>query len=222
VFQLLAVTGQRLNDIAECSWNEIDLDKKLLTIPAERFKSDLDHVVPLSDTAVAILKTLPRFNSGDYVFSTTFGQTPINGFSKPKSRLDTAMKEQIGKFQPFQIHDIRRTMRSALSDLPIEDRVRELVIGHTQQGLHKVYDQHTYLSEKRGALSAWARRLLLILDAPLLSAVDHHLNTNDEAESEECRQDYRRAIMRGGDAWATWLDRLHTLPPGNVVRLTKK
>jgi hypothetical protein len=28
----------------------------------------------------------------------------------------------------------------------------------------------------------------LILDAPLLSAVDHHLNTNDEAESEECRR----------------------------------
>src|SRR5690348_4896788 len=147
VLQLLAITGQRKSDIAEARWREIDLDRKVLTIPAERFKSDFDHVVPLSDMAIGILKSLPTFNSGDYIFSTTFGKSPVNGFSKTKSRLDTAMAAKLGEIEPFVIHDIRRTMRSALSDLPIDDRVRELVIGHTQQGLHKVYDRHGYLDE---------------------------------------------------------------------------
>jgi integrase len=168
LFQLLAVTGQRLSDIAECSWSEIDLKKKLLTIPAARFKSDSDHVVPLSDLAMKILESLPRFKRGDYVFSSTFGATPINGLSKPKTRLDDAMLKVLrkgddkAKLEPFVIHDIRRTMRSGLSALPIENHVRELVIGHTQPGLHKVYDQHRYLDEKRHALDLWAARLQCI------------------------------------------------------------
>jgi hypothetical protein len=37
--------------------------------------------------------------------------------------------------------------------------VRELVIGHTKKGLHKVYDQYAYVDEKRHALELWAQRL---------------------------------------------------------------
>ena len=51
--------------------------------------------------------------------------------------------------EPWIIHDIRRTMRTGLSALPVPDLVRELVIAHTKPGLHKVYDQHAYLDEKR-------------------------------------------------------------------------
>jgi hypothetical protein len=42
--------------------------------------------------------------------------------------------------------------------------VRELVIGHTKPGLHRVYDQHAYLDEKRDALDRWAARLRHIVD----------------------------------------------------------
>jgi hypothetical protein len=54
---------------------------------------------------------------------------------------------------------LRRTMRTHLSALPVPDLVRELVIGHTKPGLHKVYDQHQYENEKREALELWAERL---------------------------------------------------------------
>jgi hypothetical protein len=57
------------------------------------------------------------------------------------------------------IHDVRRTVRTHLSALPVPDLVRELVIAHTKPGLHKVYDQHAYLDEKRHALTLWAGRL---------------------------------------------------------------
>ena len=77
------------------------------------------------------------------------------------------MREQLGKLEPFIIHDVRRTVRTRLSAAPVEDRVRELVIGHSQKGLHKVYDQHAYLDEKRRALDWWAARLgSLVEQAP--------------------------------------------------------
>jgi integrase len=160
LFQILALTGQRKSDIAECRWSEIDLGNRLLTISAERYKSDADHVVPLSEPVVRILKSLATFKTNDHVFSTTFGAKPVNGFSKAKARLDRRMAAELRKLDPFTIHDIRRTMRSGLSALPIEQHVRELVIGHTQPGLHKVYDRYAYLDEKRHALDLWVGWLL--------------------------------------------------------------
>jgi hypothetical protein len=62
------------------------------------------------------------------------------------------------------IHDLRRTMRTHLSALPVQDLVRELVIGHSKPGLHKVYDQHAYQDEKRRCLDLWEKRLLLIVE----------------------------------------------------------
>jgi integrase len=167
LFRLLLLTGQRKSEVAEASWPEFDLNGKLWTIPASRMKADAPHVVPLSPAAIAVLSELPRFKSGEFLFSTTFGKKPVSGFSKAKTRLDTVMLAKLHeltgshkrKIEPFVIHDIRRTMRTGLSALPIPDLVRELVIAHTKPGLHKVYDQFAYLDEKRHALDLWAGRL---------------------------------------------------------------
>ena len=77
-------------------WREFDLDQQLWTIPPERMKGDAAHVVPLTDDVIAILEALPRFKKGDYLFSTTFGAKPVNGFSKAKAKLDGAMAAELG------------------------------------------------------------------------------------------------------------------------------
>jgi integrase len=163
LFRMLALTGQRKSEVAEARWPEFDLAKRLWTIPAARMKADAAHVVPLSDDVIALLQSLPRFNKGDHLFSTTFGEKPVNGFSKAKERLDKLMNT----VEPWVIHDLRRTMRTHLSALPVPDLVRELVIAHTKPGLHKVYDQFAYVDEKRRALDLWAARL---------RAITEHLN----------------------------------------------
>src|SRR5262249_52838511 len=126
-----------------------------------RMKAGVAHEVPLSNAAVAILKSLPRGKGGNFVFSQSDGVRPIARFSAEKERLDKAMAKQLSnKLDAFVGHDIRRTMRTELSAIPnISDLVRELVIGHTKPELHKVYDQHAYQAEKRHALDAWAKRL---------------------------------------------------------------
>jgi integrase len=155
LLKILCLTGQRRSEVAEARWPEFDLSKRLWTIPPERMKGDAAHVVPLTNEVLAILQTLPRFTKGDYVFSTLYGARPVSGFSRLRVRLD----KLLGGKTDFVLHDIRRTMRTHLSALPITDRVRELVIAHAQPGLHKVYDQHAYESEKRHALELWAARL---------------------------------------------------------------
>jgi integrase len=179
LFRMLALSGQRKSEVAEARWSEFDLARQLWTIPAERMKADAAHVVPLTDDVLAILKSLPRFKRGDHLFSTTFGAQPVNGFSKAKARLDRRMlrswraiarargeDRRKAEIEPFVIHDVRRTMRTGLSALPVPDLVRELVIGHTKPGLHKVYDQFSYIDEKRAALSAWEARLRSIVAPP--------------------------------------------------------
>ena len=164
LLRLLALTGQRKSEVAEARWSEFDLDEGLWTIPAERMKADAAHVVPLTPPVIEILQSLPRFDRGDHLFSTTFGTKPVAGFSKAKEILDRKMAKELGApVEPFVIHDVRRTMRTGLSALPIPDLVRELVIAHTKPGLHKVYDQHAYLDEKRNALNQWAGRLREII-----------------------------------------------------------
>ena len=167
LFRLLILTGQREREVADMSWSEIDLAKRLWTVPAERMKGDAAHEVPLSPDAVALLEALPRWNGGDFVFSTTNGAKAVNGFSRAKTRIDT-----LSGVEGWVIHDLRRTVRTHLSALPVQDIVRELTIAHAQKGLHKVYDLHAYQDEKRQCLELWERRLKGIVSPPPAEVTD--------------------------------------------------
>ena len=162
VFRLLILTGQREREVADMSWSEIDVRDRLWTIPASRMKGGAAHEVPLSPATMSLLDTLPRFTAGDFVFTTTAGAKPINGFSKAKVRID-----RLSGVTGWKIHDLRRSMRTHLSALPVQDMVRELVIAHAKPGLHRVYDQHAYQAEKRQCLELWERRLLSIVQPPI-------------------------------------------------------
>jgi integrase len=166
LFMLLVLTGQRLTEVSDARWREFDLKAKIWTVPPERFKSDAVHLVPLTGDMIALLESLPRFEGGDFLFSTTFGKKPVAGFSKAKSRLYTAIEAEIGEFPNFVNHDVRRTVRTRLSGLKVPAAVAEMVIGHGKKGLARVYDQHEYLDEMRKALEAWNGRLRSITTPP--------------------------------------------------------
>src|ERR1043166_5886778 len=85
--KLLILTGQRRGEIAGMRWSEIDFERALWILPAERTKNATQHMVPLTDLAVEVLNSVPRFLGSDFVFTTT-GCTPISGFSRLKRRLD--------------------------------------------------------------------------------------------------------------------------------------
>jgi integrase len=185
LYRMLALTGQRRNEVGWARWSEINLEQKLWTIPAERMKGGAAHVVPLTDDVLVILKELPHFKGGDYLFSSTFGKKPVRGFNRAKRALDGHMLRSwraLGRIRgedrrdktipPFVVHDVRRTVRTGLSALPIPDLVRELVVAHSKPGLHKVYDLHVYEQEKRHALTLWAARLHSIVEPAPANVVE--------------------------------------------------
>ena len=74
--ELLILTAARSGEVRGATWQEIDLDKALWTIPGERMKAGREHTVPLSKQAVALLKALPRI--GDYVFPGAVEGKPLS------------------------------------------------------------------------------------------------------------------------------------------------
>lgn len=170
VYRILLLTGQRLNDIARASWSEIDLDKKTLTVPAERFKSDRDHVVPLTDDVVAILNSVPRWKRCPWVFSLD-GKHAVTTGDKVKGRLDEKMLAALHKatgddaaaLDPWVNHDLRRTVRTRLSELDVMDEVAESVIGHVPTKLTRTYNHSERLNVKTQALTRWQAALRAIV-----------------------------------------------------------
>jgi integrase len=160
----LLLTGQRLSEIAKARLSEIDVGGTVLMIPAERMKGKSVHVVPLTDRMSELLAELPSFSGGDFLFTTTAGRRPISGFSKMKRRFDKTVAE-LGPVAHWTLHDLRRTARTGMAAAGVEVFFAELVIGHRQGGVHRVYDLHRYEAEKREALERWERRLFGIVES---------------------------------------------------------
>jgi integrase len=158
--RMLLLTGQRLREVAEAKWNEFDLDNALWVIAPQRMKTGTAHEVPLAPLAIEILKSLPRWASGSFVFSTTSGERPISSFSIMKLRLQAALKEPIAD---WRFHDLRRSMRTNLGALPVPANVAELCIGHAQPGLHRTYDRGSHRGPKHRAFELWAARVAEIV-----------------------------------------------------------
>jgi integrase len=167
MYRLLILTGQRLREIASARWSWIDAESRTLEVPAAFFKGGRPHIVPLCDEAWSILQSLPRWTKGDFIFTTTSGLRPVNGFSKGKELLDRGLVAELKAagvaakdVEPWVVHDIRRTVRSGLSRLGVDVITAELVIGHKLKGIVGVYDRYERLSERRQALSQWASAMI--------------------------------------------------------------
>jgi integrase len=164
LYRVLVLTGQRLREVAEMTWQEVDGDT--WTLPGSRSKNGDEHVVPLSPEVVAILEALPRI--GRFIFTTT-GKSPVSGFTRAKERVDRLMIETANRtltasadpvaIPPFTIHDLRRTAATGMAGLRFPPHVVEAVLNHrsgTRRGVAGVYNRFNYAEEKRAAIEAWA------------------------------------------------------------------
>jgi integrase len=162
LIQLLILTGQRRDEVAEMRWSEIDFETRNWTLPRSRAKNDVEHVVPLSAAALEILNGLPQITSKAGFVFTTNGTTAVNGFARAKRRLDAELAKTMPQMAPWVIHDLRRTFASGAARLGINLPVIEKVLNHVSgsfRGVVGVYQRHSFADEKRMALEAWARHV---------------------------------------------------------------
>jgi integrase len=171
IVQLLALTLQRRNEVAEIDRAELRHAERLWVIPKERVKNGQEQEVALSDAALAILGELPRIGRGGPIFTVT-GKTPVSGFSRAKRRLDSEVlklqkaaaiargddPDQVEPLPHWTLHDLRRTGASGMARLGINLPVIEKILNHTSGsfgGVAGVYQRHSFADEKRKALEAW-------------------------------------------------------------------
>ena len=107
--QVLALTGQRRDEVGRIEWEHLDLTRKVWAIPGEHAKNGKPHLVQLSKPVLAILEVVPR--TGDLVFSGD-GKTVFQGYSKAKARLD-----RLSGVSDWTLHDLRRTVVSGMARL---------------------------------------------------------------------------------------------------------
>jgi integrase len=161
--QMLLLTACRRGELAGLRWPEIDPDRQLLVIPAERYKTNRELTVPLSPLAQRVLAGVPRWPEGDYVFSLSGGRMPLGSHGRLKDAFEAQLaahcRAQGVPAFTFDLHDTRRTVRTGLSELRIAPHISELVLGHVITGVQKHYDKWSYLDEKRQALDAWAAKV---------------------------------------------------------------
>jgi len=180
IVKLMALLGQRENEIARMRRNELDLDGKLWTLQASRTKNNEPHTVPLPDAAVAILKdkNLPKIESKeDFIFAGHQGKPPT-AFSHAKRRMDEAIAAANNNkpIPDWVFHDLRRTLITGMARLRIALPVIEKVINHksgTFRGIVGVYQHHDFAGEKAAALDAWSKHVLSIISG------DHRSNVID-------------------------------------------
>lgn len=181
LYRLLLLTGQRLREVSEMRWSEVE--GNMWTLPAVRTKNDKAHTIPLSTLARATLDEIhPIKGEAGYVF-TTNGEAPVSGFTKAKRRLDKAIariaKEKgLNVPAPFVIHDLRRTTTSGMAELGVPPHVCEAVLNHTRgevSGVAKIYNRYAYGPEKCEALQRWAKKVASIVS-------DHSLEPSSRAQ----------------------------------------
>jgi integrase len=162
VIRLLMLTGQRFNEIATLRWDEI-YDEQIV-LPGERTKNGRTHIVPLSQSAKAILANFSRVNR-KHVFGRDDGG--FQGRSAAKAKLDDRISAAGKPVADWTPHDLRRTAVTRMAELGVQPHIIEAVLNHVsghKGGVAGLYNRATYDKEKREALNLWAEHLLAVVE----------------------------------------------------------
>lgn len=165
LFKILLVLGQRSGETRQMEWTEIDLNKKLWTIPRTKTKNGLEHFVPLTGLAIEIIEEMkPISEHKTFVFeSPTLIGKPLGASSKAAERI-----RERTKVSDFNIHSLRTTAATKMASLGVSPQVLSKVLNHKTSGegstITAIYNQYDYEKEKREALNRWNNKLVRILN----------------------------------------------------------
>jgi integrase len=161
---LLLLSAQRLNEVGDMEWSELDLirDTPTWTLPGARAKNGRAHAVALAPIAVEILSSVDRVKDSPRVFasfSAAHAKTRVDEVMLEIAREDTVARggdPDAATIEPWRLHDLRRTAATTMPRLGVDVMTVERVLNHQMRGVMAVYQRHSFAQEKRYALNVWA------------------------------------------------------------------
>lgn len=151
-FRLSPFLFQRPGEIRQMEWKDIDLDAKewryLVT------KKDIQHIVPLSTQAIAIIEEIkPLTGAGRYVFPSSRG----DGRPMSDGTIRTALKALGYDSNVMTAHGFRTTASTLLNEQGWSPDAIERQLSHMEQNeIRAAYNRAQYLEERRKMMQAWA------------------------------------------------------------------
>lgn len=151
-FQLLTLA--RPSEAVRAEWHEIDLEKKLWTIKAEKMKMRRDHIVPLPKLVIDIILELKQSSTNNFLFSST----------KTKSKhicVETANKalRRMGYKNKLVAHGFRSIASTILNESSknFNKDTIEIALAHVDKNtVRATYNNAQYLEQRRKMLDWWA------------------------------------------------------------------
>ena len=146
------LTAARSGEVRGMTWAELDIEKKLWTVPGIRMKAGATHQVPLSDAAVAVVTGLKDKTTkpGDYVFKAPRG----GAFS------DMALSQLLKRMgrPDITVHGFRSTFRDWAGETTQFGREEvEMALAHTLgSSVERAYRRGRALEKRRELMAAWA------------------------------------------------------------------
>ena len=197
IVRLLILTAQRRSEVAEMVESELDLNRRVWTIPSQRAKNGDRHTVPLSDPALTELANVKRVRGKAGFVFTTSGAAAFAGFGKAKAKLDA----KLGLNEGWRLHDLRRSAATGMAALGVPASVVEAVLNHrtgTRSGVAGIYNRHDYADAAELAMRAWGRFVVDII-------AHEPRRLRWDAMRAGDRAGLRAAIQGDNEAWQAYL-----------------
>jgi integrase len=158
IIRVMLWTGCRRAEAGSMRWAEL-VDGEWV-VPDSRTKNHRPLALPLPRQMREVLEAWPRRLGRDHLFGN--GGNGFQGWSQAKARLDA----KLGFAQPWDLHDIRRTVETRMAKLRILKEHVNRILNHAVGPITATYDHHAYHDEKAEALQKWADKLELIVGQP--------------------------------------------------------
>mgnify|MGYP003380928116 CR=1 FL=1 len=156
--EFLILTASRTNEVIGdkrigkpgITWGELDLKARVWTVPAERMKTNKTHRVPLSDGALALLKSMPKGEGDSLIFPGPKGEIPSNNFL-------TALLKRMNA--DCTAHGFRSVFKDwAREHTNYADEISELALAHVNSDATRAaYARSELIDKRRLLMTDWER-----------------------------------------------------------------
>lgn len=158
--KLVIYTACRSREVLEATWDEIDLDGKIWTIPGERMKTGREHRIPLTAPALAIIKELKRDHERreDKEQSLYLFPSPKNGDIPLSNVVMLALLKRMNK-RDITVHGFRSSFRDwAAEQTNFPREVSEAALAHAiESRVEAAYRRSDLFDKRRLLMDKWAR-----------------------------------------------------------------
>jgi integrase len=149
-------TMTRPAEAATTRWEDIDFEKKIWTIPAERMKKRRTHIVPLTDQALALLETIkPYSGHREYVFP-----ADRNPRTHCNSQTANMALKRMGFKDRLVSHGMRSIASTVLNEHGWDPELIEVALAHVDKDeVRSAYNRADYIERRRPMMAWWSEHI---------------------------------------------------------------